>query len=969
MKCASGQVDRNSGAQFYRANRLLTETALDGRAVAVTVTLLLILTGCITPVPKLAPPPGIYYCPETVTITDAQAGTAIFYTTDGSVPTASSAKYIGPFSVSKTDTIRAIAIGKGAKASHDVSVTYTCSQNAAIGLLRDHLFASPQAAHMHALELAKARQQILKLPTSTTWTMPTAYARAFHGKQPPPVPDPANVWFPIGPAPISFAAAQDQVWGALNAHETGRIISIAPSLIPQGPIYAGGEFGGVWVYSPSSGTWTPLTDNQVSPQIGTIAIDVANPQTIYAGTGANNSAAPCGSGVFAQGILKSTNGGASWTVEGATDLSGYGIGRILVGQGDVFAATSNGIYLSPDGGNTWSNTYSGCVFDMAFSAVSATTMYAATPNGIIQSTDTGMTWSSSGITQPALPAGFGSIYHIAIGVSRSRSLGSAPHQDIVYASVVGNGASYGCNMWAPYISPNGGQTWSTPGTPPSVMNGWCAIGYANSLAVDATDSNLAAFGGDWLYIYDAAQNSWTQVGIAVAHGDFRALAFDALQQLYIGNDGGVWTVPNPNSPYLNSGMGLNDGGLQVTEFYPGLGESQGGSVLIAGSQDNGTEIYQGSLMWNGVLGGDGAAAAIDQNSPMNMFAEALFPSQLLQSTVGGPDDSWSQQQPTQLQVPWNFALAISPPSPGLVPGPTALYIGPNEIYKFSTPSSGESAGWTTLTACPAQGTNGCSVQVAALRLDPLNPSHVFAGWSDGVKSTVNFSIDSGSTWSSATPNQEIEGVITAIATSPEDPYTIAITTQSGHVWIGSQINTASPAWTDDTVNLPVVQGIGLNAVIYASGGGLVIASDSGVFVQQSIGNSWAVLGQGLPNTKIEDLQWNAGDLIALTYGRGAWEVSNSNNGPQASISVSPSSINLGSPGSGSASATLTWSSQNTTGCSGSSTSGGGWSGNLATSGEQTVQTGVGVYVYTITCTGPTGNTTASATLTVRSVEP
>ena len=757
--------------------------------------------------------------------------------------------------------------------------------NAAIGLLRNHLFPSPEIGRIHALEMAKARQQIRKLPISSTWAMPPAYAQALHGKQPPPAPDPANVWFPIGPAPISYAAAPDQVWNAINAHETGRIISIAPTPLPQGPIYAGGEFGGVWVYDPSSAIWTPLTDDQVSPQIGAIAIDPDNWQTIYAGTGENSSSAPCGGNVFAQGILKSTNGGSSWVLVGANSLAGSGIGRIVVGHGDVFAATSSGIYLSSDGGNTWSNTYSGCVYDMAFSAVSATTMYAATPNGLIESRNTGMTWSSSGINQPMLPASFGDIYHTAIGVGPGH-LPGLTHQDVIYVSVTGWGNPPGksCSQWAPFRSPDGGQTWSTPGTPPSVMNGWCVTGWANSLAVDPADSNLVAFGGGWLYIYNAGANIWCQVGIAVAHGDMRALAFDALERLYVGNDGGVWEVPDPTHPSV--GLGLNDGGLQVTEFYPGLGESQDGSTLIAGSQDNGIEIYQGSLTWNGVIGGDGAAAAIDQNNAMDMFAETLFGSQLQQSTVGGTDDSWKPQQPSGFEAGWNFPLAISPAPPGPALAPTALYIasevisgsiGSNAIQELSAPSPEAPMVWTTLNqACPGQvGSNGCSASVAALGTDPLNPTHIFAGWSDG---TVNFSIDAGNTWASATPSQKIAGGITAIAASPADPYSIAATTDDGHVWVGEAIDTTSPVWTDDTGNLPVVQGIGLNAVLY-SARGLVVASDSGVFEQQGgLGNPWATLGQGLPNTKIEDLQWKAGDLVAITYGRGAWEVSPSPTG-------------------------------------------------------------------------------------------
>jgi hypothetical protein len=88
--------------------------------------LLLGLTACITPPPKIAPPAGTYDCPETVTITDARPGAQIFYTTDGSTPTTASNKYGGPFQVSSTDKVQAIAVVAGGKTSRITGVSYTC---------------------------------------------------------------------------------------------------------------------------------------------------------------------------------------------------------------------------------------------------------------------------------------------------------------------------------------------------------------------------------------------------------------------------------------------------------------------------------------------------------------------------------------------------------------------------------------------------------------------------------------------------------------------------------------------------------------------------------------------------------------------------------------------------------------------------------------------------------------------------
>jgi len=62
-----------------------------------------------------------------VSLADAQAGAAIFFTTDGSTPTSSSVKYLEPLQSNATVTVRALAIAPGKQASSVVSATYTCA--------------------------------------------------------------------------------------------------------------------------------------------------------------------------------------------------------------------------------------------------------------------------------------------------------------------------------------------------------------------------------------------------------------------------------------------------------------------------------------------------------------------------------------------------------------------------------------------------------------------------------------------------------------------------------------------------------------------------------------------------------------------------------------------------------------------------------------------------------------------------
>lgn len=75
--------------------------------------------------PTFDVPAGTYTSTQTVSLHDATAGSLIHYTTDGSTPTTSSSIYTGPISVSKSQTIQAIAFAPSYVQSSIASATYT----------------------------------------------------------------------------------------------------------------------------------------------------------------------------------------------------------------------------------------------------------------------------------------------------------------------------------------------------------------------------------------------------------------------------------------------------------------------------------------------------------------------------------------------------------------------------------------------------------------------------------------------------------------------------------------------------------------------------------------------------------------------------------------------------------------------------------------------------------------------------
>jgi len=82
-----------------------------------------------SPTFSLAGGPAAYPTPQTVTISDSSAGATIYYTTNGTTPTAASTKYTGAITVSTTETIEAIAIETNCTDSAVSSVLYTIANS------------------------------------------------------------------------------------------------------------------------------------------------------------------------------------------------------------------------------------------------------------------------------------------------------------------------------------------------------------------------------------------------------------------------------------------------------------------------------------------------------------------------------------------------------------------------------------------------------------------------------------------------------------------------------------------------------------------------------------------------------------------------------------------------------------------------------------------------------------------------
>ena len=128
---ALGVYQGNTGAITVSATETIEAIAVEsGYTNSAVSTAAYTIATTTLPAPTFSPAAGTYTTSQTVTISDATAGTTIYYTTNGTTPTTSSTKYTGAITVSATETLEAIAVATGCSNSSVATAVYTISSGA-----------------------------------------------------------------------------------------------------------------------------------------------------------------------------------------------------------------------------------------------------------------------------------------------------------------------------------------------------------------------------------------------------------------------------------------------------------------------------------------------------------------------------------------------------------------------------------------------------------------------------------------------------------------------------------------------------------------------------------------------------------------------------------------------------------------------------------------------------------------------
>ncbi|HSS60907.1 MAG TPA: hypothetical protein VLK30_05565 [Candidatus Limnocylindrales bacterium] len=552
-------------------------------------------------------------------------------------------------------------------------------------------------------------------------------------------------WAPLGPNPIGQI---QRTTGALTA-ESGRIGALA--ILPNGRFILGGAQGGVWTMDPvTTGTpvWVPRTDNLPSLATGALAVAPSNPMVVYDGTG---EGALSGDSYFGNGIMRSTDGGTTWSHVSGDFFVGVSVARLAIdpnnanhlyaavirGRGGAHRTTpavhsAYGIWESTNGGVTWKllkgattladgSTSQGAT-DLRIDPITPNILYASfLGDAIYKSTDGGKTWNT---IMNGLPAANVSDFvqtptRFNLGLSHPSGQSAVLYTGFDWFNA-GTSIHRGSRV---FKSVDGGANWTVTsfGTGIDSVLGYCGTQctYDNVIETDPTNPNVVFAAGSFgytlsppsggIYRSDDGGASWKNLG-ADQHPDFHSVVFDPnnSQNVLIGSDGGVWYSPDqggrvPGTPGasqllandwidLNGNPDLSSNGLQITQFSSIATNPTRTPRFWGGTQDNGTmREVAGVPLWVDVTSGDGGNVLVDPTDWHFVYGTFFAPpTQIYRITDGG--SAFFQQKPITNGINVNDRAEFYIPMAMNQLNTNQLFTGTYRVYRTDnakTPSAGD----------------------------------------------------------------------------------------------------------------------------------------------------------------------------------------------------------------------------------------------------------------------------------------
>lgn len=672
-------------------------------------------------------------------------------------------------------------------------------------------------------------------------------------------PEDIGFWTSVGPF-----TKPDPLYHGLGGSGVGRVNKVRISVSNPGVQYASSPGGGLFKREGTS-DWTWMSTSGM-PVIGTSDLVEGPDGSLYLATGDYDS-----NYVRSVGILKSTDGGASWThVWHPTTLNNLLISRmegrqLADGSFVILVATNLGIWRSSDEGLTWNHVVNtGNFSDLEFSSGGTNIALAAEwGGGVYRTTDAGLTWTAVG-----LPLEFSGGGRLAIASSPS-----AP--GLIYALSESGG---GFHAFAK--TTDAGLTWTTMGTSSTMPNllhgsleglgsggqGW----YDLAMAVHPTNPNDVVVGGINVWRTFDGGATWemdafqygefdesTPPGV---HADIHGLTYDDAGNLFVASDGGIHLSEDLGATYVDISSGL----FNSMPYHIDVAQDATHS-FIQGTQDNGSSCIVNDE-WTFMWGGDGMEVYLENESDFFDGSEySLVSSQ--KGWLGRVTRTYSEVMGMSVYdyeltgiagvggsgvneaSEWDTPVCVNPENGA------EFFLGKSGL--FHTTDAGDN--WTAL--------GNLGFPVKEMSVNWLNPSVILVSnyWGDQCKRSV----DGGLTFSDVSiPTPSSGGAIMGFEWDPNNPDRVFVCWQSltEQVWMSED---GGQTYQDISTGLPSV---GVNGLHFRKGSDneLYAATDLGVYRWN--GSAFEDFNLNLPNVEVIDLDIHeeSGVLYAGTWGLGIW---------------------------------------------------------------------------------------------------
>jgi len=681
----------------------------------------------------------------------------------------------------------------------------------------------------------------------------------------------------------------------------GRLGAVAGTDADSSLYYAGAAGGGLWKTTNGGQSWQPVFDKQDVQSIGAIAIDPANENDAWVGTG---EGAPRNDVMAGDGVYRTTDGGKTWqhvlmlrnALIAKIEIDPRDSNTVLVGVlGDPFADSSDrGMYRTVDGGKTWKKTLyvdarTG-VSDMAVSRTDANVVFAGmwpyrrtgwssesggTQGGLYRSTDFGATWQR--LTGHGLPGGPTGRIGIAIAPSDAQR---------IYALIESKQGL----LWR---SDDGGANWQMTSDNTLIDE---RPFYYTHVFVDPTNADHL-----WtLSVHVAASSdggkTW-KVGARGVHGDNHAM--------WISRDGKRIIEANDGGPSFS----FDDGktwqmphNLPIAQLYHIGYDRERPYHVCAPLQDNGVWCapndalnggYVSSSDWHSMGGGDGTWAVPDPadsryvwlSSGGGNFAGAMeiFDRSTHESRVVSPyvrDQNVVDPKDLKYRFNWETPIAFDPFDPHVA------YTAGNVVFTTSdrgyhwkqispdltrnNPAHEVVTGGITLDGTGAE----TSDTILYIAPSPVRKGELWVGTDDGL---IQLTLDGGKRWRNVTPQvPKAWGRFSILSASHRDAGTLFAVydlhmagDRTPHVYATHDYGAH---WTDLAAGLPRDQQVRSIRQDPKNPHILYAGLEQSLWASFDGGSHWRNLSNNIPATSIRDIrvQPDMNDLLVATHGRAVY---------------------------------------------------------------------------------------------------